>query len=109
MTSVPKLRLRLLQTDYDNEVVLRKNDASSLWFPLLTVTLWRTPTDTGGTQVPATFCASHADAAVTAKVSSGVRRVHSRQDELLINAYNMLVFQEKAKLPPELFNGSLPP
>lgn len=45
------------------------------------------PADTGGTQVPATFCVTWADVGVTAKVSLGVTRVHLNQDTILTNAY----------------------
>lgn len=74
-----------------------------MWFPPLALAAWRMPTDIEGIQIPNTFCATGTDVEVTAKVSLGVMRVHPHQDT------TMLVFQEKANLACELFNGSLPP
>lgn len=54
---------------------LRQGAAGSLPVVLPTLstfTVWRRPPDRGKTRVPATFCATHVAAAVTAKVSSGM-------------------------------------
>lgn len=64
----------------------------------------------GGTRVPATFCATHVAAAMTAKVSSAMTEGSCIEIRLSQTSEPPCRFSEEKENPaPELFNGSPPP